>query len=258
MRLLRAARHAWAEWRFRERWIARHADDLPVQFLLGDPMGEAWYAADTPLGPEGAALRALVRAGDVVLEAGAHHGLYTLCFAHWVGARGHVIAIEANPRNATILRRNVARNGFADRVTVVGAAVGAARGEVWFSRRSNGAILPAPSWRGRRVPVVPLDDFADRHPTVVKLDVESWELEALEGAPRILATRPRLAIELHVPEIAARGRSADELRPFLPADRYAVALQHGADAPPVPWTGASLAALRGDQIHLYATPRGLQ
>ena len=47
---------------------------------------------------EYAAFRAAVRPGDVVLEAGANVGAYTMLFAQWVGPAGRVFAFEPDPR----------------------------------------------------------------------------------------------------------------------------------------------------------------
>ena len=44
-----------------------------------------------------------------------------------------------------------------------------------------------------------LDEFARAHelPTLVKLDVEGWETDALLGASRLIARGTRFLIELH-------------------------------------------------------------
>jgi FkbM family methyltransferase len=52
------------------------------------------------------------KAGDIVIEIGGHIGTSTLNYAHLVGPRGVVYAIEALPENFAILERNIARNGI--------------------------------------------------------------------------------------------------------------------------------------------------
>lgn len=66
-----------------------------------------------------------VRPGDHVLEAGAGTGVLSMLAAR-AGA-AHVWAVEHNPDLAALARRTVARNGLADRVTVVDGAAEAFR-----------------------------------------------------------------------------------------------------------------------------------
>lgn len=55
-------------------------------------------------------VEATLRAGDTFLDIGAYQGLYALVAAQRVGARGRVLAIEADPLAAADLRQNVALN----------------------------------------------------------------------------------------------------------------------------------------------------
>jgi FkbM family methyltransferase len=69
----------------------------------------------------------LLRPGSVVFDVGAHQGCYSLCFASWVGPRGHVYSFEPFPQNADLIRYNAQLNR-AQNITVVEAAVGATKG----------------------------------------------------------------------------------------------------------------------------------
>ncbi len=62
------------------------------------------------------ALAALVQPDSIVLEAGTGSGLFALLAAR-AGAR-HVYTCEADAEVAAIATENIARNGFADRITV--------------------------------------------------------------------------------------------------------------------------------------------
>ena len=77
---------------------------------------------------EMAVARALVKAGDLVIDAGANIGLYTLFFAHLTGPTGRVVAIEPGARAAERLRENVEINHLGH-VEVIEAALGAEAGE---------------------------------------------------------------------------------------------------------------------------------
>jgi FkbM family methyltransferase len=48
--------------------------------------------------------------GDMVVDIGAHIGRYTIIASKRVGANGKVIAIEANPSNFEMLKRNIQLN----------------------------------------------------------------------------------------------------------------------------------------------------
>src|SRR4051812_18798477 len=77
-------------------------------------------------------LRAAVRPGDVVYDVGANIGFFATLFSRWVGAEGRVFAVEPEPENLALLRRNLESNRCGN-VTVCDCAVGARRGVSHFS-----------------------------------------------------------------------------------------------------------------------------
>jgi FkbM family methyltransferase len=48
--------------------------------------------------------------GDIVVDIGAHIGLYTIISSKRVGANGKVVAIEAHPSNFEMLKSNIKLN----------------------------------------------------------------------------------------------------------------------------------------------------
>ena len=142
------------------------------------------------------------------------------------------------------------------RITVEAKAVGERTGSLKISDESNSVPLAGRYQPGVRVPVVPLDNYAGFAPTLVKLDIEGFEIEALRGATRILERRPKLAIEVHVDMLRRYGRRADEILDAVRPRDYELWLQLGADDPPRPYAGERLNAQHMDQVHLYALPRG--
>jgi FkbM family methyltransferase len=147
-----------------------------------------------------------VRTGDHVVEVGASFGLYALAFAGRVGATGHVTAFEPDPQSASALEANIRVNGWQDRITVVKAAVGRSSGQVRFAaaRGMESRIETRPEARSGviTVPIVTLDSaLAGGRIDVIKIDVEGFEQQVIQGARTILADqrrRPRaILVEVH-------------------------------------------------------------
>lgn len=158
-------------------------------------------------------LRAAVRAGDTVVDVGANVGFYTTLFSRWVGKEGHVLAVEPEPENLILLRRNVDANDCRN-VAVCDCAAGARTGVEPFSvdaaTGSTGHLGGSPTMgelsvgtgavRVISMQVETIDNLAERfgvNPRVIKLDIEGEEIRALEGAARTLSSsRPFIVSEL--------------------------------------------------------------
>jgi FkbM family methyltransferase len=149
-------------------------------------------------------------AGTLVVDAGAHVGLYTLLAARRLGPAARVLAFEPDPYNFAALRVNAGR---VPGVTLVRAAVADAEGEAAFqqnlgtigsslvSRRDVGPV------RQIRVPTTTLDASlvgleVDR--LLVKLDVEGAEAGALRGLRETAARLPDMTVFLEVNPAALR------------------------------------------------------
>lgn len=67
-----------------------------------------------------------LRRGEIVVEIGANIGNTTLPLAQLTHC--HIVSIEPVPRNLELLKRNLAQNNLADRVTIVESAIAQAAG----------------------------------------------------------------------------------------------------------------------------------
>ncbi len=143
--------------------------------------------------------------GWVVVDVGAHQGLFTLEAARRVGPRGRVLSFEPFAFNRDILARNVAANSLAW-VEVVGLAASDARGsrELYVSPYNTGwqslVFKDGDERVATRIETDTLDHALDERGAgrvdLLKVDVEgAWRL-VFAGAPRLLARRPRIIMEV--------------------------------------------------------------
>jgi FkbM family methyltransferase len=142
-----------------------------------------------------------IRPGFTVLDCGAHQGLMTTLFALCAGPSGIVHAWEVLPTNARLIARNALLNGCQN-VIVHPRGIGSKAAEMPMNEnQGNVVVLGQGSHLATtgRIQIVRLDD--DVNPSLkvdfLKIDVEGFDLHALQGAPRILAQRPYLMLELH-------------------------------------------------------------
>lgn len=139
---------------------------------------------------------ALVDSDDIVWDIGAHGGYFTLACA---AKATQVIACEANPLNASNLRRHLALNEVAN-VSVVEAAI-------CSTHNSSATFGGRDIYQGRLgggsdvVATATLDGLIRDGlpaPTVVKMDIEGGELDALAGGVETLsAFRPTMLVAVH-------------------------------------------------------------
>jgi len=152
--------------------------------------------------------------GDLLIDVGAHWGLYALTAAsRWPG-EVKVLAIEPAPENVTELRHWIARNGLERDVMVVPAGAGAEEGSATFARNStmgHGVAQPGDKtpFGTFTAPIVTIDSLVERLPelarrrTFLKIDVEGHEPEVMAGARRLVQSGRVEAI------VWERGRTYD-------------------------------------------------
>ena len=146
--------------------------------------------------------------GDIVIDVGAHVGLFTLrCLkCHKVS---FVVAVEPHPLNAKLLRANLALNRLKRKSTVVEAALGRREGmgELYVADAAgqHSLFYDERKHKGRpalRVRITTADKLVHelhlKRVDFMKIDVEGAELDVLMGARELLREfRPVLVIEVH-------------------------------------------------------------
>lgn len=164
-------------------------------------------------------------AGGTFVDVGAHLGKYTLLASQEVGPEGTVFAFEPHPRTFEFLRRNVRNNGLEGVANVVNAAASNQEGELVlnadFLQSDFSSVAMVRDDRDSRSVVTRSvrvsDELPDALVDCVKMDVEGWEVMALDGC-RDLIERSRAAgrvaallIECNPSALQAANASAEEL-----------------------------------------------
>ena len=140
-----------------------------------------------------------VTAGSIVLDVGANVGEYALLAALSTGPTGRVLAVEPNPEMVQRLLRNVEWNRISN-LDVLPVALGSLEmlgtltvpnGRPFLGTMNGDAFANDEPTTSYKVPVTRLDDLLSkkdrRRLAVVKVDVEGWELEVLQGGRETLA-----------------------------------------------------------------------
>ena len=191
--------------------ILRVDGDVLMVADLADPSGRTLAAAGLWEWNVGAAIQRILRPGDVFMDVGANTGYYSVLAARLVGPQGHVYALEPAPRTYAVLQRNVALNGFGNRVSAIEAAAGAERGSATLfgpalGHDASSSLRRQPdatSKNATMVDVQPLCDvLAPEHRDglrLVKIDVEGHEDDVLVGLEPALTDGPlpTLIVEVH-------------------------------------------------------------
>jgi FkbM family methyltransferase len=147
-----------------------------------------------------------IKSSDVVLDCGAHIGLFTLKAANMCS---RVVSVEPSSTNFRLLQRNVILNGLEKKVTLIKKAVLARSGLriplfLFKSGRMNSVYQKSYEDRFEIVETVSLDDLSRELSLsfdCIKIDVEGAELEVLKGGNETLKRTREVILEYHSEEL---------------------------------------------------------
>ena len=138
-----------------------------------------------------------VKPGTTVIDAGAHIGTHTLTMAKAVGRKGRVYSFEPQRKLYRELVRNLELNGLRN-VIPLRFALGDRHAVIEMSRAAIGNEGgTAVGSRGDKAELRTLDSFGFRNVSFMKIDVEGFEDQVLDGAAQtIRAQHPVLLVEI--------------------------------------------------------------
>ena len=146
--------------------------------------------------------------GDTVIDIGAHIGHYTIPSSKQVGNSGKVVAIEADPDNFQLLKRNIALNNLTN-VLPLNYAVFSTRTRMKLYEQSASAkynsLMLARAAKTKNYVEVNADTLDSilklngvNRVNWIKIDVEGAEFEVLKGSTKTLSSENvSLLIEIH-------------------------------------------------------------
>ena len=182
------------------------------------------------------AIRDHLEAGQTFWDIGANVGWFSVFASKIVGASGRVVSFEPSPEVFDILFSHVKTAG---RITAIRLGVGnvdevrlfSAHGKSSSSSfveevvKMNFRFHPTVQIQNIEVELRKVDSLVkelESNPSLLKIDVEGFELEVLRGASDLLSSgRPTLIIEVHPRQLELSGGTEELLFQFLRGCRYA-------------------------------------
>ncbi len=149
-----------------------------------------------------------LKKGDIVVDAGAHIGTFTIKAAKAVGNDGKVVAIEPDANNFRFLSRNVEANGLQN-VSIINKGVWGIQDKLRFNisrKRTTGHSFYRNKQFGTEnteefieVEVDTIDNIIGQSGigpvNFIKMDIEGAEVEAIKGMDEALSGDAKLAME---------------------------------------------------------------
>lgn len=147
----------------------------------------------------------LIKKEDFVVDVGANIGCTAILFS---GLAARVVAIEASPTTYKILKVNLEQNRCAN-VQCVNRALGASPGVLELTRSSDNRaggfisnkVKPGAGHTTETVEIARLDDLSqlrDENVDFIKIDVEGFEKNVIEGGRRTISeSKPLVVLELN-------------------------------------------------------------
>ncbi|EHP68895.1 methyltransferase, FkbM family [Metallosphaera yellowstonensis MK1] len=139
-----------------------------------------------------------IKEGDVVIDAGANIGLFSILASFKVKDKGKVIVIEPEPNNLKILKQNVELNKL-NNIIVIPKALYDKPGKMVSIKGEGVGAYVSEDGEGL-VETTTIDKIAEEtslKPRILKMDIEGSEVKALTGGINTLKHLELIEIEVH-------------------------------------------------------------
>jgi FkbM family methyltransferase len=238
--------------RFGPLWV--FSDDLITNQILD-------FGAHTR--PELAFFRTIIRPGDRVFDLGAHVGTFAVPIAQSVGPAGRVLAVEAAPQHAELLKRNLSANDLTHADVLQALVAPSARYDAQEVEGNSGATSFAESPLGESMSCATIDGLVDEwfSPDTIKIDIEGLEYWALSTSTFVASARPALYCEVSSAQLSRYGATVGDLDSHLRSLSYRFFRNGGErNAPNDDFTVRELSTLSagGEFFDVLALPEGDQ
>ena len=185
-------------------------------------------------------LRQHLSEGDVVLDIGAHIGVFAVIAARYGGNIGKVYAFEPASATNMLLQKTIAINNINTVVLPYKAAMGAVSGKTKFyvsaiDGDNSNSLVAYKTDRdlfATEVDIFTVDDFVEQNKidavNFIKIDVEGAELDALRGARNtFLKHKPACILAIHPEPILSKGDSLEDIYNYIRDLGYTILHNNG-------------------------------
>ena len=196
--------------------------------------------------------------GGTFVDVGSSLGIYVVCMGDLVAKAGaSMLSVEPVPQNLVRQKRNVELNNYQDLVRYCQVGLGSEAGKlcIGFDETSgdNNAIIGKDG--GFSIPVMTLDqlvqDSGCERVGLIKLDVEGYEPEVIEGAHEtIVRHRPVVFAEFNRERMAINGFEITRSWSFFLDNEYKAFQLSGKEL--------TLLQQPGDIENIYFLPQGFR
>lgn len=180
-------------------------------------------------------LQTSIKKDSVVLDIGAHIGLFATIAAKLAGSKGKVYAFEPAPATQKVLHQTIAINQLQNNIFPINAAMGSQTGNITFfvsddeADNSNSLISYKEDRKlnGIDVPVNTIDNFVATHQlqqvNFIKIDVEGAEYDTLQGGINVFTKlQPYVIVAIHPEPIEKKGDTLELIYDLLQSLPYAI------------------------------------
>uniref|UniRef100_A0A7V6CDD9 FkbM family methyltransferase n=1 Tax=Thermodesulfobacterium geofontis TaxID=1295609 RepID=A0A7V6CDD9_9BACT len=152
----------------------------------------------------------IINKGDIVIDCGAHIGIFSLLFAKLAGENGKVVAIEPEERNYQALVKMIELNKNVAPIIPLKVAVykedcyldlyiakksGSHTIAPYFNERKDVLLDKKEKVRALKIDTIVFEELGLEKVDFIKMDMEGTEIDALLGAEQTIKRfKPKLAI----------------------------------------------------------------